>query len=217
MKVILLEDVKKLGKKDEIIEVSSGYARNFLIPNKKAIVADNVNLNKLEGKKSKENHIKELSSKNYQKFLDGYSLDFVFMFIPNEHAYIEALKNDNTIYNNAYKNNIAITTPSSILPILRTVKNLWNIEKQNENANKIAKKAGQLYDKLVGFVDNMNDIDKGITNARRAYDQAFSQLKTGRGNAISLAENMKHLGAATIKSLPSDITETENLLEDSSN
>ena len=163
------------------------------------------------------NHIKELSSKNYQKFLDGYSLDFVFMFIPNEHAYIEALKNDNTIYNNAYKNNIAITTPSSILPILRTVKNLWNIEKQNENANKIAKKAGQLYDKLVGFVDNMNDIDKGITNARRAYDQAFSQLKTGRGNAISLAENMKHLGAATIKSLPSDITETENLLEDSSN
>lgn len=61
MKVILLEDVKKLGKKDEIIEVSSGYARNFLIPNKKAIVADNINLNKLEGKKSKENHIKELS------------------------------------------------------------------------------------------------------------------------------------------------------------
>ena len=61
MKVILLEDVKKLGKKDEIIEVSSGYARNFLIPNKKAIFADNVNLNKLEGKKSKESHLKELS------------------------------------------------------------------------------------------------------------------------------------------------------------
>lgn len=61
MKVILLEDVKKLGKKDEIIEVSSGYARNFLIPNKKAIVADNVNLNKLEGKKSKESYLKELS------------------------------------------------------------------------------------------------------------------------------------------------------------
>ena len=67
MKVILLEDVKKLGKKDEIIEVSSGYARNFLIPNKKAIVADNVNLNKLEGKKSKESHLKELSLEHVKK------------------------------------------------------------------------------------------------------------------------------------------------------
>lgn len=67
MKVILLEDVKKLGKKDEIIEVSSGYARNFLIPNKKAIVADNVNLNKLEGKKSKERHLKELSLEHAKK------------------------------------------------------------------------------------------------------------------------------------------------------
>lgn len=67
MKVILLEDVKKLGKKDEIIEVSSGYARNFLIPNKKAIVADNVNLNKLEGKKSKESHLKELSLEHAKK------------------------------------------------------------------------------------------------------------------------------------------------------
>ena len=67
MKVILLEDVKKLGKKDEIIEVSSGYARNFLIPNKIAIVADNVNLNKLEGKKSKESHIKELSLEHAKK------------------------------------------------------------------------------------------------------------------------------------------------------
>ena len=77
MKVILLEDVKKLGKKDEIIEVSSGYARNFLIPNKKAIVADNVNLNKLEGKKSKESHIKALSlehAKEIKKIIEKETL-----------------------------------------------------------------------------------------------------------------------------------------------
>ena len=77
MKVILLEDVKKLGKKDEIIEVSSGYARNFLIPNKKAIVADNVNLNKLEGKKSKESHIKELfleHAKEIKKIIEKETL-----------------------------------------------------------------------------------------------------------------------------------------------
>ena len=77
MKVILLEDVKKLGKKDEIIEVSNGYARNFLIPNKKAIVADNINLNKLEGKKSKESHIKELSlehAKEIKKIIEKETL-----------------------------------------------------------------------------------------------------------------------------------------------
>ena len=77
MKVILLEDVKKLGKKDEIIEVSSGYARNFIIPNKKAIVADNVNLNKLEGKKSTETHIKELSlehAKQINKIIEKETL-----------------------------------------------------------------------------------------------------------------------------------------------
>ena len=153
-------------------------------------------------------HINELATKEYQKLLKDNSLDFVFMFIPNEHAYIEALKFDNTIYDNAYKNNVAITTPSSILPILRTVKNLWNIEKQNENASKIADKAGQLYDKLVGFVSNMEGIDKNLTGARRAYDDAFRQLSTGRGNAISIAEDMKELGAKTTKNIGVDVRES---------
>lgn len=150
-------------------------------------------------------HINELATKEYQKLLKDNSLDFVFMFIPNEHAYIEALKFDNTIYDNAYKNNVAITTPSSILPILRTVKNLWNIEKQNENASKIADKAGQLYDKLVGFVSNMEGIDKNLVGARKAYDDAFKQLSSGRGNAISIAEDMKELGAKTIKNIGVDV------------
>ena len=152
-------------------------------------------------------HINELATKEYQKLLKDNSLDFVFMFIPNEHAYIEALKFDSSIYDNAYKNNVAITTPSSILPILRTVKNLWNIEKQNENASKIAEKAGQLYDKLAGFVGNMESIDKSLVGARKAYDEAFKQLSTGRGSAIGLAEKMKELGAKTIKDIGVDVGE----------
>ncbi|MGN0929608.1 MAG: DNA recombination protein RmuC [Alphaproteobacteria bacterium] len=144
-------------------------------------------------------HIMELSNKEYQKILSDF--EFVFMFIPNEQAYIEALKCDNCIYDTAYKANIAITTPSSILPILRTVKNLWNIEKQNQNASEIAQKAGKLYDKLVGFVDNMKKIDKGLASARSAYDDAFNQLSDGRGSAISIAEDMKAKGARTIKTI----------------
>ncbi len=158
-------------------------------------------------------HINELATKEYQKLLKDNSLDFVFMFIPNEHAYIEALKFDSSIYDNAYKNNVAITTPSSILPILRTVKNLWNIEKQNENASKIAEKAGQLYDKLAGFVGNMESIDKSLVGARKAYDEAFKQLSTGRGSAIGLAEKMKELGAKTIKDIGVDVGETSLFID----
>jgi DNA recombination protein RmuC len=146
-------------------------------------------------------HISELSTKEYQKYLADNSLDFAFMFIPNEQAYIEALRYDNGIYDNAYKSNIAITTPSSILPILRTVRNLWNIEKQNQNAAAIADKAGRLYDKLAGFVESMGGIDTGLSRARKAYDDAFKQLSTGRGSALSIAEDMKELGAKTAKSI----------------
>ena len=146
-------------------------------------------------------HIMELSKKEYQKEKGLSDFEFVFMFIPNEQAYIEALKCDSCIYDTAYKSNIAITTPSSILPILRTVKNLWNIEKQNQNASVIAEKAGKLYDKLVGFVENMKKIDKGLLNARNAYDEAFNQLSDGRGSAISIAEDMKAKGARTIKTI----------------
>ena len=159
-------------------------------------------------------HISELSNKEYQKFLKDNSLDFVFMFIPNEHAYIEALKADNSIYDVAYKNDIAITTPSSILPILRTVKNLWNIEKQNQNAGKIAEKAGLLYDKLVGFISNMEGIDKGLSNAKKSYDEAFKQLSTGRGNAISLAESMRELGAKTVKKIDLESNDISLLIDD---
>ncbi|MDR2098535.1 MAG: DNA recombination protein RmuC [Rickettsiales bacterium] len=149
-------------------------------------------------------HISDLSTKEYQKYLSDNSLDFVFMFIPNEHAYLEALKYDNNIYDNAYKSNVAITTPSSILPILRTVRNLWSIERQNQNASIIAERAGRLYDKLSGFVDNMKKVDNSLLGARKAYDDAFAQLSTGRGSAISIAEGMKALGAKTAKSIDVD-------------
>lgn len=154
-------------------------------------------------------HIAELSNKEYQKYLSD--IDFVFMFIPNEQAYIEALKCDNKIYDTAYKANIAITTPSSILPILRTVKNLWNIENQNKNASLIAEKAGKLYDKLVGFVENMKKIDKNLINAKSAYDDAFNQLSDGRGSALSIAEDMKEMGAKTTKQIK---VENKSLLLD---
>ena len=156
-------------------------------------------------------HIKELTKKEYEKLLKDKGLDFVFMFIPNEPAYMEVLKYDSSVYEDAYKNNVAIATPSSILPVLRTIKNMWNIENQNKNASRIAEEAGKLYDKLEGFVGNMKDIEKNIDRAKESYSLAFGQLSSGRGNALSIAEKMKEMGAKTNKTIGIKSDENEFL------
>lgn len=153
------------------------------------------------------NHIKGLASKNYQTIVKEMDLDYVFMFIPIEHAYIEALSEDPEIYEAAYQNNIAITTASSLLPVLRTIENMWRIEKQNKNVQKIAEIGGKLHDKLVGFVDDMQAIDKALLNAKNSYDKAFKKLSEGKGNAIGWAEKLKIQGAKVTKEFKIDADE----------
>ena len=157
-------------------------------------------------------HISSLSNQEYHKYLKKNSLDYVFMFIPVEQAYIEALKEDNDIYENAYKNNVMITTPSSLLPILRSVENIWNLENRNNNIEQIADAGGKLYDKLDGFVKDMKKIDTNLDKAKSSYEEAFKKLSSGRGNAINLAEKMKDLGAKTNKQI--DVEETLKLEKD---
>lgn len=146
-------------------------------------------------------HIKGLASKNYQSEVRGMGLDYVFMFIPIEHAYIEALRAEPDIYETAYQNNIAVTTASSLLPILRTVENMWRIEKQNKNVMEIAETGGKLYDKLAGFTADMQNIDKALDKAKASYSEAYKKLAEGRGNALGLAEKLKAQGAKTSKEL----------------
>lgn len=157
------------------------------------------------------NHIKGLASKNYQTVVKETDLDYVFMFIPVEHAYIEALSADPEIYETAYQNNIAVTTASSLLPVLRTIENMWRIEKQNKNVQKIAEIGGKLHDKLVGFVEDMQSIDKALLNAKSSYDKAFKKLSEGKGNAIGWAAKLKLQGAKVTKDFSIDTDETELL------
>jgi DNA recombination protein RmuC len=157
------------------------------------------------------NHIDELSSKEYQKLLKNSSLDYVVIFIPIESAYVEAVRFDNGLYDYAYKKNIAVTTPSSLLPILRTIENLWKIENQNKNVAEIASIGGSLYDKIAGFAEDMQRIDKSLEAARKNYDQAIGKLTTGKGNALSLAARLKEKGAKASKLLGIDYDETETL------
>lgn len=164
------------------------------------------------------NHIDELSGKEYQKLLKEESLDYVVIFIPIESAFVEAIKKDDSLYDYAYKKNVALTTPSSLLPILRTVENLWQIETRNKYVQKIAEVGGSLYDKLANFVDDMQKIDKALGTARTNYETAISKLATGKGNALSLANRLKEYGAKANKQIGMEYEESEILkISDSSN
>ncbi len=157
-------------------------------------------------------HIDKLSSKDYQKLLKDSSLDYVVIFIPIESAYVEAVRFDEDLYDYAYKKNIAITTPSSLLPLLKTIESLWQIERRNKNVAQIAELGGSLYDKLCNFLEDMQKIDNAITSSRKSYEEAIKKLSTGKGNAVSLAAKMKTLGAKATKSIKIEFEENNDTL-----
>ncbi|MCK5689794.1 DNA recombination protein RmuC [Myxococcota bacterium] len=152
-------------------------------------------------------HIKELSQKQYHTLEGVRSLDFVLLFIPNEPAFADALRADPTLFEEALTKNIVMVTPSTLLATLRTVENIWRYERQNQNAAEIAKKAGDLYDKFVGFVGDLENVDKKIVSLRGAYDSAFNKLKSGRGNLISRAEKLREMGIEANKKIPENLVE----------
>lgn len=167
------------------------------------------NLNSLKA------HIDELSAKEYQKLLKDSTLNYVIMFIPVESAYIAALDEDNTLYDYAYRHNVILATPLSLLPTLRTVENLWRMENQNRNVHKIAELGGKIYDKLALFVDDMKTLERGLNQANNAYNTAMKKLQ-GRGGALSQAEKMRLLGSKTNKNINLPLSDKDLLLEDNS-
>lgn len=167
------------------------------------------------------NHIKELGDKEYQKDLkakypDLKSLDYVFMFVPLERAYIDAIdcskNSNNNIFEFANRNKVAIATPSSLMPILKIIEHIWSIEKQNKNTAKIAELGGKIYDKLVGFQDDMNKIDETLDKAHKYYNEAYKKLYDGKGNVYKMAEELKNYGVNTKKQLMVDGGEDGGLL-----
>ena len=148
-------------------------------------------------------HIKGLSAKDYQN-AENSSVDYVILFVPIEGALSEALREDGTLTEYALEQNITIATPTTLMMALKTVANVWNVERRNQNAEVIAERAGRLYDKVVGFVDNMENVGKRLEQAQDAYQGAFSQLSSGRGNVLSQVETLKSLGAKTTKAIGVD-------------
>ncbi len=160
------------------------------------------------------NHIKGLSSKNYQNLYGIESLDFVLLFMPIEPAFGLAVQNDVSLFNDAFEKNIVIVSPSTLLATLRTIASIWRQENQNKNAFEIARQSGALYDKFVGFVDDLAAVGSRIDAAKDSYNSAFNKLKDGRGNLIRGVEKIKKLGAKTSKSIPQSLLDSSDEDED---
>jgi DNA recombination protein RmuC len=147
-------------------------------------------------------HIRTLSDKRYQDLYKLNTLDFVFMFIPVEPAYLLAVQQDMSLFNEAFERRIMIVGPSTLLATLRTVASIWRYEYQNQNAQEIARQGGAMYDKLASLAESLEKVGRQIGQLQDSHQQAMRQLSSGSGNLLGRAEKLRKLGAKSSKSLP---------------
>lgn len=146
-------------------------------------------------------HIKLLSNKDYQKLHDINSPDYVMMFVANEPALTLALKEDSTIFEKALDKNIVIVSTSTLLATLRTISYIWKQELQNKNAEEIARQAANLYDKFVGFTDDLIKLGSQMDTASKTYKEAMNKLTDGTGNLTRRVEKLRELGVNPSKQI----------------
>ncbi|MFM8331733.1 MAG: DNA recombination protein RmuC [Candidatus Methylumidiphilus sp.] len=191
-KHLVVDSKVSLVAYDEYVNADSDKAREFALKRH----LDSVRI-----------HIKGLSSKNYQELYQLKSLDFVLIFVPVEPAFMLSISQDSELWHDAWAKNVLLVSPSTFLFVVRTVAHLWRQEQQTRNAQDIAKRGGELYDKLVGFVEDLEKLGDRLNQAKDSYDKAYGKFTAGRGNVIRQAEMLKELGIKPSKSLPQPLIE----------
>lgn len=155
--------------------------------------------------------IHELADRNYYQLAGLHSPEVVFMFIPIESAYVEALKHEPQLYQRALERNVLVATPTTLLTSLNIVRQLWRFEDQNKHSAELAHRAEKFYTKLTGFLESMQGVGKQLDKAKESYDKAFGQLYSGKGNLIKQAAEFKELGVAVKTELAADLLEKARL------
>jgi DNA recombination protein RmuC len=154
------------------------------------------------------NHINELSSKNYQDLYQLNSLDFVMMFLPVEPAYLLAIGKDPDLWHYAYTKRILIISPTNLIAALKMIESLWRQENQTKNVQEIARQVGTLYDKFVGFVEDLLKIGNKLKDTQNIYEESMKKLSTGKGNLVKKVEDIKSLGIKTAKELSKKVLDS---------
>ncbi|HEY9008980.1 DNA recombination protein RmuC [Ohtaekwangia sp.] len=150
-------------------------------------------------------HMKLLGDKNYQKNISDSSLDFVIMFIPIEPAYILAIQSEKTLYEEALERRIVFVSPTLLIPSLQLIKNTWKQEYQTRHVLDIANKAGDLYDKFVGFSEDLITLGRHLESSKKFYEESMKKLSVGSGNLVRRVEDLKKLGARASKNIDANL------------
>ncbi len=149
-------------------------------------------------------HIKGLSLKSYENLEGVRSLDFVFVFVPIEAAFMLALQKDSSLFREAYERQVILVSPTTLMATLRAVESIWRYEKQNKNAEKMAVEAGGLYDQFVLLLESLDEVGRYLSKSQQAYNVTCSRLSDGRGNLLRRVEKIKQQGAKTKRSIAQD-------------
>lgn len=160
---------------------------------------------------SLKNHIRSLSEKRYQDLPGLGALDFILLFIPIEPAFLIAMQRDQKLFNEAFDRNILIVSPSTLIASLKIISSTWKYEYQNQNAREIARQGGELYDKFVGFTNDLLNLGANLDRAQGVYSDALKKLSEGKGNLVTRAGNLKNLGLKTSKSIHISLEKNKQL------
>lgn len=155
-------------------------------------------------------HVQELAAKNYQELM-SCSPDFVILFIPNEPAFLAAMQADPSIWADAYRRKVVISSPTNLFALLKLVDNLWQRSDLERNTRDIAECGSKIYDQLVAFTESLLRVEKGLKDAQGAYDDAFKRFTRGNNNLVRLGERMVGLHVKARKSLPQQVLEAAEL------
>jgi DNA recombination protein RmuC len=159
-------------------------------------------------------HIDGLSLKQYENLPGVRSLDFVLIFIPIEAAFLAAFEHDAAVFREAYEKNIIVVSPTTLLATLRTVQTIWRYERQNANADAIARQAGALHDQFALLLQSLQEIGKYLNKSRDAYEQTLDRFSRGRGNLVKRVSDLAKLGAKTKRALPSELLDQSEDMSD---
>lgn len=194
---------------DYLIKIPDG--KHMIIDSKVSLVAydravsantpEEYQLAMVEHVKSVRRHIDDLASKDYTNLIGMRSPSFVLMFMPIEPAYIEAMKHNKDLFEYGYKKGIVLVSHTTLIPILRTVSNLWMLERSNADAREISEKAGEIYNQVCIVAERLSKLGGSLNTASNHYNNTVKAL-AGQQGLYGKVERFDKLSAKVSKTLP---------------